>query len=78
MRKIQLIDIANPIKLENYIDANMVDVVYIDEVKNDCISLLIEPAIDIEKPEDKIWLQEILQKAFLECREENVKIIWGQ
>lgn len=77
MRKIQLTEIAHPIKLENYIDADLVDVVYIDEVKDDAICLLIEPAIDIDKPEDKIWLQEVLQKAFSECREEKVKIIWG-
>lgn len=78
MRNIQLTEISNPEALENYIDAHLVDVVYIDEVKDDAICLLIEPAIDIDKPEDKIWLQEILQKDFLECREEKVKIIWGQ
>ena len=76
MQKIQLTGIADPIKLENYIDAHMVDVVYIDEVKNDSIGLLVEPAIDVNKPDDKIWLQEILQKAFLECQEHYVKIIW--
>lgn len=78
MKKIQLLDISNPVKLENYIDSHMVDIVYIDEIKNDSISLLIEPAIDIDKPDDKMWLQEILQKAFIECQEDSVKIIWQQ
>lgn len=78
MKKIQLLDISNPVKLENYIDSHMVDIAYIDEIKNDSISLLIEPAIDIDKPDDKMWLQEILQKAFIECQEDSVKIIWQQ
>lgn len=76
MQKIQLIDVGNPIKLENYIDAHMVDIAYIDEIKNDSISLLLDEDVNINKPDDKKWLQELLQKAFLECQEYKVQIIW--
>lgn len=77
MQKIQLIGIINLEKLENYIESSMIDIAYIDEVQNDSIRLLLDERIDIENPDDKIWLDELFKKAFLECQEYKVKIIWG-
>lgn len=76
MQKIQLLGIQNPIKLEKYIDTSMIDVAYIDEVQNDSIRILLDEGIDINNPDDKIWLDELFKKAFLECQEYKVKIIW--
>lgn len=76
MQKIQLIEIVNPIKLEIYINANMVDIAYVDKVKNNSISVLLDEQVDINNPEDKIWLDELFKKCFLESEELNVKIIW--
>jgi hypothetical protein len=53
----------------------MVDIAYIDKVKGDTVTLLIEDDININNEEDEKWLLDLLHQALQKCEEYSAKII---
>jgi hypothetical protein len=61
--------------LDNYFSSSMVDIAYIDKVKGDTVTLLIEDDININNEEDEKWLLGLLHQALQKCEEYSAKII---
>jgi hypothetical protein len=75
MKTIKITQIINLPMLDNYFSSSMVDIAYIDKVKGDTVTLLIEDDININNEEDEKWLLDLLHQALQKCEEYSAKII---
>lgn len=75
MQTIEIKGVSNSTVLAEYIDSNMIDIVYIDQISTDgkVITLLLEEEINLHNPDDRQWLSELLNKALSVCNEGNAK-----
>lgn len=76
MEKIKIIGISNLSRLENYIDSNMIDIMYVGEIYDDVITLLFEREIHLDNSNDKEWILELINQALSQCQEHNAKVMF--
>lgn len=76
MKKIKITGVSNIAKLEEYVDSNMIDIMYVEESFDDSIILSIENEVKLYDPKDKEWLHGLISQALSKCEENNAKITW--
>lgn len=75
MQKIEITGVVNSSKLENYINSDMIDIVYVDKIDNGTFTLLLENEIHLDNPDDKKWLLELINQALIKCQEYTARIV---
>lgn len=76
MRTIRIEGVNNPSNFELYIDSNMVDIAYMDNIESNIVILLLENEIEPNNPDDRTWILSLINQALSECQEENAKVIF--
>ncbi len=74
MSTVKIIDASNPQRVGEYIDSNLIDIAYVDNIKEDTLAISLEDSIDLDCPEDKAWITELLIQALVESGENSAKI----
>jgi hypothetical protein len=77
MKKVKITGVSNTARLEGYIDSNMIDIMYVDENDGNDLILLLENEVNIDNPNDKKWILELINQALFKCEEHNAKIIFS-
>jgi hypothetical protein len=77
---IRLTGLQNVLAVEEAIDRNCIDILYVDAIVDNTITLVVDVGIDLSKEEDREWLGQILSNTLKECDETQavVEMIAGR
>jgi hypothetical protein len=74
MARIKLVGFGDAKTIEDIFASSMVDVAYIDEVTPDAIYVIGDIGINFERPEDFVWVKEVIEATLAQYNVRNLEI----